>query len=189
MNRPRRRDQAGTIHHVILKGHNRGNIFCHDKDCHNFLDSLSRQARTWDCTLHAYCLMRNHIHLILSVQRNGRMGRVLKVAAGRHTQRMNQQLGRSGSLWIGRYWSEPMEDDQRIATCHLYIESNPVRAGLVEEPQHYMWSSYLAHAHGDPNPHVTPTLWYQGLATTSSGRQDAYRQLMADYLTAWRVRT
>jgi putative transposase len=189
MNRPRRCDQVGTIHHVTLKGHNGCNIFCQDRDCESFLRRLSRLCEEHGGILHAYCLMRNHVHLILSLRKDHAMGRIMMAAAGGHSRRMNRILGRRGTLWSQRYWSEPLEDDQRIATCQLYIESNPVRAGLVERPEHFEWSSYRAHAFGADSTDATPSGWYMGLATSAAERQTLYQRMMADYLRKWRVRS
>jgi putative transposase len=101
---------------------------------------------------------------------------------------MNRILGRRGTLWSQRYWSEPLEDNQRIATCHLYIESNPVRAGMVEMPEQFQWSSYRTHAfEGEASP-ATPSDWYMTLAPTAACRQARYRLMMSDYLQQWRVR-
>jgi putative transposase len=188
MNRPRRCDQAGTIHHVTLRGHNAGNIFCQDTDCESILKLLARQCNRCGGVLHAYCLMRNHIHIILSLKEDHSMGRIMMAVAGGHCRRMNRILGRRGTLWSQRFWSEPLEDNQRIATCHLYIESNPVRAGMVELPEQFQWSSYRTHAFGAESLSTTPCDWYMSLATTDASRQTRYHRMMSDYLNQWRVR-
>lgn len=188
MNRPRRFDQAGTIHHVTLKGHDAGNIFCQDTDCVSFLKLLSSLCQNHGGVLHAYCLMRNHVHLILSLKEDRAMGRIMMATAGGHCRRMNRILGRRGTLWSQRYWSEPLEDEQRIATCHLYIESNPVRAGVVELPERFQWSSYRTHAFGVEDSPATPGDWYMALAAGAASRQVRYQRLMSEYLQQWRVR-
>jgi putative transposase len=188
MSRPERCDTAGTIHHVILTGHNRYNVFQQDADCSSFLSRLQGLVRRDKSALHGYCLMRNHIHLLLSLGKDNAMQRLMQSACSGHSRYMNRKLTRSGSLWNQRYWSEPLLDDDRIATCHLYVDSNPVRAGIVKRPGDYHWSSYLTHAQGKPSTLIVHTSWYLGLAETEVGRQSAYGRLMSEYLDKWRVR-
>ncbi|MFA7332508.1 MAG: transposase [Candidatus Delongbacteria bacterium] len=188
MSRPERCDIAGSIQHVILTGHDRCNVFHQDADCSSFLSRLQGLIRRDHCALHGYCLMRNHVHLILTIGKDNAMQRLMQSACSGHSRRMNRQLARSGSFWNQRYWSEPLLDEDRIATCHLYVDSNPVRAGIVQRPADYRWSSYLIHAHGEPSTLIVPTPWYLGLAETASGRQAVYRRLMSVYLDKWRVR-
>jgi len=129
-------------HHVVQRGHDRNAVFVDQEDFSYYLDTLKECKREFDVKVYAYCLMTNHVHLLLAPSKNGALGKLMKRLAGRQTRYRNRLEGRSGTLWEGRYKSSPVDDDGYLLACCRYIELNPVRARMVSAPLDYPWSSY-----------------------------------------------
>jgi putative transposase len=159
--------------HAIQRGHNRSACFADDEDRAFYLHHLGRVASAEGCDVHAYCLMTNHVHLLLTPRREESCARLFRRLGLLHTQYTNRKYGRSGSLWEGRFRSCLVQSDFYLLTCYRYIELNPVRAGLVADPAAYPWSSYRVNAEGDPSSLVSPHAEYLRL-----GRAQ-YRSLFA----------
>ena len=129
-------------HHIIQRGHNRQVVFTGDEDYLYYLDNLREWKTELGCKVYAYCLMTNHVHLILDPGENvENLGLLMKRIDGRQTRYVNTLENRSGSLWEGRYKSSPIHAGEYLLACCRYIELNPLRAGMVEEPEQYRWSS------------------------------------------------
>ena len=134
---------ANYPHHIIQRGHNRGVVFAHDGDYRYYLENLKEWKHELQCKVYAYCLMTNHVHLIIDPGDNPEnLALLMKRVAGRQTRYINRIEKRSGTLWEGRYKSSPIENDQHLLACCRYVELNPVRALLVGTPEEYRWSSY-----------------------------------------------
>ena len=134
-------------HHVVQRGHNRQLVFSEYRDFQYYLDTLREWKTGYDIKVYAWCLMTNHVHLILEPPAAvENLGRLMKRLAGRQTRFVNRREGRSGTLWEGRYKSSPIQTDTYFLACCRYVELNPVRAGMVVEPGDYRWSSYPARA-------------------------------------------
>lgn len=130
-------------HHVVQRGHNRQVVFAAVEDCRRYLNDLRELSSALDVRVYAYCLMTNHVHLLLSPGEDvATLGRLMKALAGRATRYRNRLEGRSGTLWEGRYKSSPVQTDAYLLACCRYIELNPVRARMVANPGDYVWSSY-----------------------------------------------
>jgi putative transposase len=129
-------------HHIVQRGHDRNAVFVHHDDFTYYLDTLRECKREFDVKVFAYCLMTNHVHLLLAPSENGALGKLMKRLAGRQTRYRNRLEGRSGTLWEGRYKSSPVDDDTYLLACCRYIEMNPIRARMVATPLDYPWSSY-----------------------------------------------
>jgi len=130
-------------HHVVQRGHNRCDVFAVDADYQYYLDTLKTWKAEYDVRVYAFCLMTNHVHLLLEPPDEvARLGQMMKRLAGRQTRYVNRLEGKSGTLWEGRYKSSPVQTEQYFLACCRYIELNPVRAGMVTQPDHYRWSSY-----------------------------------------------
>jgi len=130
-------------HHIIHRGHNRQPVFMSDDDYLYYLDNLYEWKTNLKCRLYAYCLMTNHVHLILDPGENEEnLAKLMKRVAGRQTRYVNKMEKRTGTLWEGRYKSSPICVDSYLMACSRYIELNPVRACLVDHPEGYQWSSY-----------------------------------------------
>ena len=133
---------AGFAHHVVQRGHNRQVVFAAEEDFQCYLEDLYELKATFGVSLHAYCLMTNHVHLLLTPPEPDSLALLLKRLAARHTRHVNRLERRSGTLWEGRYRSSPVETATYLLECSRYIELNPVRARMVAKPEDYRWSSY-----------------------------------------------
>jgi len=132
-------------HHIVQRGHNRGGVFAEADDYEYYLANLRRFKRAFGCRVYGFCLMPNHVHLIVDPGRDAAsLGRLMKRLAGRQTRWVNRREGRRGTLWEGRYKSSPIQTELYLHRCSRYVELNPVRAGLVARPREYPWSSFAA---------------------------------------------
>jgi putative transposase len=163
--------------HLIQRGNNRQACFFADEDYRNYLDWLREYAGQTGCRIHAYVFMTNHVHLLVSSERGGASGEMMKALGQRYVQYVNRVYKRSGTLWEGRYRSCPTQAEAYLFACQRYIELNPVRAGMVEHPADYRWSSYQTNAQGDENALVQPHERYLALGLTPEQRQANYREL------------
>ena len=168
-------------HHVIQRGHNRQAVFAAADDYRYYLDNLAEWKTAYACKVYAYCLMTNHVHLIIDPgEQPERLGQLMKRVAGRQTRYVNRLEGRSGTLWEGRYKSSPIENDAYLLACCRYVELNPVAAGICYAPEDYPWSSCAARL-GGPRPEwldLDPA--WQGLATTEAQRIQFYREYLSE---------
>jgi putative transposase len=145
MPRPPRIAVAHYPHHVVQRGHNRSPVFLSVADRLSYLATLAEFKALLELKVYAYCLMTNHIHLIIDPgDRPVSLSRLMKRLAGRHTRRVNACKQRTGSAWEGRFKCSPIESDRYLLACNRYVELNPVRAGMVTRPEDYPWSSYRA---------------------------------------------
>ncbi|WP_026289369.1 transposase [Thioalkalivibrio sp. ALMg11] len=130
-------------HHVVQRGHNRKVVFAEDEDYERYLEDLRELSSALDIRVYAYCLMTNHVHLLLGPgEEVAAMGRLMKALAARATRYRNRLEGRSGTLWEGRYKSSPVQTETYLLACTRYIELNPVRAQMAPAAGAYPWSSY-----------------------------------------------
>ena len=121
-------------------------MFAADEDFQFYLENLTELKGELDVRLYAYCLMTNHVHLLLTPAQGQTLASLLKALAGRQTRCVNRVEGRSGTLWEGRYKSSPVDTESYLLECSRYIELNPLRAGIVGRPEQYRWSSFGAKA-------------------------------------------
>ena len=163
--------------HIVQRGHNRAACFFDDQDRLAYLGWLREALARERCCLHAYVLMTNHIHLLLTPEHAERVPQVLISVGRRYVQYINRTYGRTGTLWDGRYKSSLVQAEAYLLLCQRYIELNPVRAGMVEQPGDYLWSSYSANALGAPDPVISPHALYLASASDPEQRQHHYRHL------------
>jgi putative transposase len=163
--------------HIIQRGNNRQACFFADEDHRSYLDWLNEHATKAGCQVHAYVLMTNHVHLLISADRAGAAGALMKALGQRYVQYVNRTYRRSGTLWEGRFRSCPTQEETYLLACQRYIELNPVRADMVAHPAEYRWSSYRANAQGETDPLVKPHPLYEALGLDAAARQAAYREL------------
>lgn len=138
---------------------------------------MREYAERCGCRVHAYVLMTNHVHLLLSADSAGGVGALMKALGQRYVQYVNRTYRRSGTLWEGRFRSCLTRDETYLLACQRYIELNPVRAAMVAHPAEYRWSSYRANAQGEVDAVVQPHALYRALGGDASERQGAYREL------------
>ena len=138
----------GVPLHLIQRGNNRQACFFDDQDYLIYLDWLEEYAEVSRCTIHAYVLMTNHVHLPLTPDAGQSAGNLMKRLGQRYVQYINRTYRRSGTLWEGWFRSCMTQEEDFVLGCYRYIELNPVRAGIVEHPAEYRWSSYRAEKKG-----------------------------------------
>lgn len=166
--------------HVIQRGVNRQAIFSADADYQFFLEKLQGAAAKHACAIHAYVLMTNHVHFLVSPNLEDSIGKMMQTLGRYYVQYYNYTYRRTGTLWEGRYKATPIDGERYFLTCMRYIELNPVRAKITaSDPSDYPWSSYRHNALGEPNELLTPHPEYQRLGVTVDARQAAYRQLFS----------
>ncbi len=164
--------------HIIQRGNNRQACFYADQDYQFYLEWLGKYAEETGCAIHSYVLMTNHVHMLLTPDKAESVGQMMKKLGQRYVQYVNRTYRRSGTLWEGRYRSCLIQDETYLLTCHRYIELNPVRAGMVDHPADYPWSSYRANGQGmDGNKLLSPHPLYTALGESDIERQVAYREL------------
>lgn len=167
----------GVPIHVIQRGNNRQACFFADDDYRVYLEWLQEYASKESCSVHAYVLMTNHVHLLLTSEDADGPGRLMKRLGQRYVQYINRTYRRSGTLWEGRFRSCLTQEEAYVLGCYRYIEMNPVRAAMVEHPAEYRWSSYRANAQGETDALLTPHDVYVNLGYEPSERRQAYREL------------
>lgn len=168
--------------HLVQRGVNRGRCFLAEQDYADYLGLLGGFARRFECSIHAYCLMTNHVHLLVTPHQQGACARFMKQVNQCYVQRLNRAAGRSGTLWEGRFHSSVVASEAYALACYRYIELNPVRAGMVPQPGDYCWSSYGSNANGRRDPVLSPHPAYAALADEPQPRASAYRALFDSQL-------
>jgi putative transposase len=143
---------------------------------------LHESALDSNCLIHAYVLMTNHVHLLITPNRAEGLGIMMKRLGQRYVQYVNRTYKRSGTLWEGRYKSCLVSEESYVLGCYRYIELNPVRADMVNHPADYRWSSYRVNAQGEPTRTIAPHELYLGLGQDSASRSTAYRELFRHHL-------
>ena len=170
---------AGLPCHVIQRGNNRSVCFITDQDYQFYLDCLIEACRRYRVSVHAYVLMTNHVHLLMTPDDADGISRVIQSLGRRYVQYINYRYRRTGTLWESRHKASPVQADRYLLTCYRYIELNPVRAGMVQHPADYHWSSHRANAYGESSTLLTPHEAYLALGEADETRLPAYRQLFA----------
>lgn len=178
MARKPRIDLAGVAQHVIQRGNDRQPCFFRAIDYQRYVQDLREITLARDCHVHAYVLMTNHVHLLMTPTRVGAISSVMQALGRRYVRYINDTYGRTGTLWEGRYKSHLVANDEHLLRCYRYIELNPVRAGMVATADQYRWSSHAGNAQGLPDPLLHPHDCYLRLGTTPSDRQQVYRELV-----------
>lgn len=173
----------GQPQHVIQRGNNRDVIFVADEDYRFYLEKLGDACERFECELHAYVLMTNHVHLLMTPYRGDGIGKVMQSVGRYYVQYFNYAYKRTGTLWEGRYKATLLDSEQYLLTCYRYIESNPVRANMVEHPSEYPWSSYSANALEGEDGLVTEHDLYRRLGKTVRERCDAYKNLFRTHIS------
>jgi len=167
----------GLPHHLIQRGNNRQAVFGDEADCVRYLDDLAELTARHGVAIHAYVLMPSHVHLLATPAAADALARVMQAMGSRYVRWFNARHGRTGTLWEGRFRSTVVQTDRYLLACMRYLESNPVRAGLVDEPSAFRWSSCRHHIGLRVDPLITEHAVFWGLGNTPFERQSAYRRL------------
>ena len=181
MPRPSRLDLAGLPQHVVQRGVDRRPCFVLEIHYREYLRHLLEQSRKAGCRVHAYVLMCNHVHLLATPEETGGVGRMMQSLGRSYVGLFNTMMGRTGTLWEGRYKSCLVDSDGYLLRCYRYIELNPVRAGITGDPGSFRWSSYPHNGLGRPDEVITPHERYQALGSSIESRTAAYRAIVAEH--------
>ena len=168
--------------HIIQRGNNRQACFYTNEDYRAYLEWFREYAKRSHCAVHAYVLMTNHVHLLVTPQTKDGAGELMKRLGQRYVQYINRTYRRSGTLWEGRFRSCLTQEENYVLSCYRYIELNPVRANMVSHPAEYRWSSYRTNAQGEGSSLVQPHTQYEALGSDTHTRQSAYRELFRYHL-------
>lgn len=174
--------------HIIQRGNNRDTCFYAEQDYQFYLNCLSDACQRYRVAVHAYVLMTNHVHLLLTPQTAEGISQVMQSVGRRYVQYVNYEYRRSGTLWEGRHKASLVDTEAYLLTCYRYIELNPVRANMVPHPGEYRWSSYRSNALGDSNILLTPHPLYMGLGQDPLSREQAYRDLFITHVRRTRFK-
>jgi putative transposase len=172
----------GATLHVTQRGHNRSRTFFDEKDYREYLHLLHVASKRSSCAVHAYVLMTNHVHLLVTPALESGVSKLLQYVASRYGAWLNKRLKRTGTLWEGRFRSSPVDQDRYCLACYRYIELNPVRARIVRHPSDYSWSSYGANALGLSSVLVSPHPTFVALAESPDERRRRYAELFDEAL-------
>lgn len=167
----------GVPAHIVQRGNNREACFFCDDDYLYYKELLAEGLKRYGGELHAYCLMTNHVHLLISPVAEDSIPRIVQHVGRRYVQYINKYYRRSGTLWEGRYKSSLIDEEYYLLTCSRYIELNPVVAGMVKTPDEYRWSSYGANAWGKNDILVIPHDVYLRIGLSPEERNRFYREL------------
>ena len=172
----------GIPWHIIQRGNNRSACFYADEDYQFYLHHLQEQSEKHECKIHAYVLMTNHVHLLLTPEKENSAARLMKNLGQRYVQYVNRTYRRSGTLWEGRFRSCLAQSEEYVLACYRYIELNPVRADMVKHPRDYSWSSYRFNAEGKKSDLLTPHEEYLRLGRVELDRRKTYRELFKAHI-------
>ena len=184
MSRPRRQCVIGIPQHVIQRGNNRTECFREKLDYAFFIHCLREASAKFCVDIHAWVLMTNHVHLLVTPRLEMGVSRMMQDIGRRYVLYFNHIHHRTGTLWEGRFRSSMVSSRRYMLACYRYIELNPVRAGMVEHPADYLWSSYQHNARGKPSSLITHHGEYLALGNTSRKRIKRYRAMVDSGLDA-----
>lgn len=182
MPRHPRLDLPGVPQHIIQRGNNRQPCFLQEQDYRCYLRQLDESLGKHGCALHAYVLMTNHVHLLVTPTERSAVASAMQSLGRRYVAYVSATYRRTGTLWEGRYKSCLVDSEHYVLMCYRYIELNPVRAAMVASPAEYRWSSYGANGLGEEDLMLAPHAEYLALGPTSEMRTTAYRDLFRDAL-------
>ena len=177
----------GQAMHVMVRGNNREILFFNDADRRIYLDWLREAAKQFGSAVHAFALMPNHVHLLMTPQNVDSLAKTMQSLGRRYAQYFNQQHHRSGTIWEGRYRSS-LIDPEYFLRCQRYIELNPVRAGFESSPQDSTWTSFASHIGGNAEPWLVDHQHFWSLGNTPFERQMAWSVFVKDGAPHWEDR-
>ncbi len=163
--------------HIVQRGHSRDPVFFEEADYRVYLEWLGEAAKKYECKIHAYVLMTNHVHLLVTPSDNTGVSRLIQSLSSYYVRYINKTYGRTGTLWEGRYKSSLVDCDNYFLVVSRYIEMNPIRANMVTHPSEYPWSSFRRNALGKSIKLITPHYCYQKLGKNNEERFLAYYSL------------
>lgn len=180
---------ADIPYHIIQRGNNRNPIFFSEADYLFFLDVLREAKSKYPCFIYSYCLMANHFHLLVEPKEKQNVSLLMKLLGAKYVRYVNNAYKRTGTLWQGRFKCSLIDEELYFLTCLLYIEMNPVRAGMVTSPELYCWSSYRFRAFGEKSSILDLDAWYNSLGSDANARQLNYRRFFQNSIpdSTWKL--
>ena len=182
MSRKLRIAPIGIAQHIIQRGNNRQVCFCNDKDMAAYVGWLKQYATKFNVDIHAWVLMTNHVHLLCTPQSANGVSLMMQSLGRMYVRYFNHRYKRTGTLWEGRFKSALIQSDTYLLQVYRYIELNPVRANMVNDPADYSWSSYQYNALGKISSLLTPHPVYLSLGLCKDQTLDAYQGLFQEVL-------
>jgi putative transposase len=171
------------VYHAFNRGNNRADVFTHPGDQEAFLHALSQTRERYPFELFGYCLMTNHVHLLLRPADGQSISRIMQSLTVAHTWRYHKAHGTVGHVWQGRFKSPLIADDDHLVVALRYVEGNPLRAGMVSDLAQYPWCSYPVHGLARSDPLVSPLPGWDRLGRDEAARQAYWRRLVHEPLT------
>ena len=175
-----RLDLPSVPQHIVQRGNDRQPCFAGPADYQHYRQELCEAAHKHGCALHAYVLMTNHVHLLVTPLASGQVARMMQSLGRGYVRYVNDRYRRTGTLWEGRYKSCPVMDNDYLLRCQRYIELNPLRARMVEDPARYRWSSHRGNTTPPADPLITPHRAWLDLGPDMPTRHRAWRALVMD---------
>lgn len=177
MARKQRVSSVGVPEHIIQRGNNRQAIFACEEDMQAYVGWLKTYSKKYKVSVHAWVLMTNHVHLLCTPSSVNGISQMMQSLGRMYVTYFNRSYKRTGTLWEGRFKSCLVQEETYLMQVYRYIELNPVRASMVDDPAAYFWSSYQCNALGKKSDLLTPHSIYTRLGTNEQERQLAYRGL------------
>src|SRR3989344_2909123 len=171
-----------SFYHVMTRGNNKNVVFRTNADYQYFLSLISKYKADHPFDLYHYCLMPTHTHFLIQTKDVHNFSTFMKKLNLAYFHHYNQEYGWVGHFWQGRFKSQPIGKDAYFIQCGKYIELNPIRKNLVDKPEDYQYSSYHYYAFGEPDPLITPDLFYEEMGKDSNRRQQLYKELIIDHI-------
>ncbi len=163
--------------HIVQRGRCKEPVFFEDEDYQMYLGWLKNASEKYQCAIHAYVLMTNHIHILVTPPDSQGITRMMQYVGRYYVSFINKKYGMSGSIWEGRFKASMIHAEDYLLSCMRYIELNPVRPDMVRSPAHYRWSSYRCNGQGKTNDLITPHEIYLSLAKRLDTRIEVYKAL------------
>ncbi len=167
---------------MVQRGRSREPVFFKKGDYAAYLRWMGEAAQRYDCAVHAYVLMTNHVHILATPGKQDSISLMMQYIGRHYVPYINATYGASGSIWEGRYKASMIHDEEYLLTCMRYIELNPVRAGMVKMPSTYRWSSYRVNGQGARTDLIQPHPHYLQLGSSVKKRLEAYRELFKEHI-------
>lgn len=174
----------GYAHHIVQRGNNRQAIFLSAADYQTLLDLLQENATKFGVSVHAYVLMSNHFHLLVTPETQDGLSKLMQALGRRYVRYFNQSQQRTGTLWEGRYRSTVIQAERYLLACMTYLDLNPVREGLVSQARDYPWSSHGHYTGQRSDKLITPHPLVWQIGNTPFAREAAYAELVQQGISA-----
>jgi putative transposase len=173
----------GYAYHLVQRGNNREACFFEEENYRVYLRYLGEGLLRYRARLHAYCLMTNHVHFLLTPEQKGGISTLMQVVCSRYAQYINKKYSRTGTLWSGRHKASAIDTENYLLKCYRYIELNPVTARIVNTPEDYAWTSHHHNAWSVRDPLISTHELYRALGQNREQRCSSYRGLFRSPLS------